>query len=262
MEVLQFKLSGKSAFFKKPEVNTYGYFTYGNIHKIALLGILGAILGYKGYGNPFKTINKKKKMDLKPSYPDFYDNLRDLKISILPYKGVGTIPKKMQSFNNSVGYASQEKGGNLIVKQQWLENPAWIICILLDCERANEVKNALEHKICEFYPYLGSNDHFADITDVQIRKASKIEQEYYHIDSFILKDNVVWLDEDDIDEEDSDNQAEFKYEEALPYLLDSYTNNYILKKFMYTGWFIDVKDTAVYKLAADDNNDEKQIVFY
>ena len=41
MEVLRFSLSGKTAFFKKPEVNTYYYFTYGNIHKVALLGIFG-----------------------------------------------------------------------------------------------------------------------------------------------------------------------------------------------------------------------------
>lgn len=39
----------KNAFFKKPEVNTYCYFTYGNIHKVALLGMFGAILGYGGY---------------------------------------------------------------------------------------------------------------------------------------------------------------------------------------------------------------------
>ena len=41
MEILRFSLSGKTAFFKKPEVNTYFYFTYGNIHKVALLGIFG-----------------------------------------------------------------------------------------------------------------------------------------------------------------------------------------------------------------------------
>ena len=46
MEILRFNLSGKNAFFKKPEVNTFCYFTYGNIHKVALLGMFGAILGY------------------------------------------------------------------------------------------------------------------------------------------------------------------------------------------------------------------------
>ena len=39
MKVLRFTLSGKQAFFKKPEVNKYYYFTYGHIHRVALLGL-------------------------------------------------------------------------------------------------------------------------------------------------------------------------------------------------------------------------------
>ena len=31
MQALKFTLSGKTAFFKRPEVNTYYYFTFGNI---------------------------------------------------------------------------------------------------------------------------------------------------------------------------------------------------------------------------------------
>ena len=57
MEVLKFTLKGKTAFFKMPEVNTYYYFTYGNIHKVVLLGIFGAILGYGGYSQWKKMIN-------------------------------------------------------------------------------------------------------------------------------------------------------------------------------------------------------------
>ena len=49
MEAVKFTLSGRNAFFKKPEVNAYYYFTYSHIHKVALLGIFGAILGYGGY---------------------------------------------------------------------------------------------------------------------------------------------------------------------------------------------------------------------
>ena len=45
MEAVKFTLSGRNAFFKKPEVNAYYYFTYSHIHKVALLGIFGAILG-------------------------------------------------------------------------------------------------------------------------------------------------------------------------------------------------------------------------
>ena len=94
MEILKFKLSGKSAFFKKPEVNTYCYFTYGNIHRVALLGILGAILGYKGYSQMQDILsNKKKKGKLESSYPEFYEKLKDLKIAILPLNNKGIISK-------------------------------------------------------------------------------------------------------------------------------------------------------------------------
>ncbi|MGL4991680.1 MAG: CRISPR-associated protein Cas5, partial [Sarcina sp.] len=49
MEVLKFRLFGETAFFKKPDVNSNVYFTYGSIHKVALLGMFGAIIGYSGY---------------------------------------------------------------------------------------------------------------------------------------------------------------------------------------------------------------------
>ena len=49
MQALKFRLKGKHAFFKIPAVNSYYYFTYAQIHKVALLGIFGAILGYDGY---------------------------------------------------------------------------------------------------------------------------------------------------------------------------------------------------------------------
>ena len=51
MKVLRFTLSGKQAFFKKPEVNKYYYFTYGHIHRVALLGLLGTVMGYSGYAH-------------------------------------------------------------------------------------------------------------------------------------------------------------------------------------------------------------------
>ena len=110
MEILRFTLSGKSACFRKPEMNSYCYFTYGNIHKVALLGMFGAILGYGGYTQMQDFSRRKKKGGLTESYPEFYERLEGLKLSILPDKGhkKGFIPKKIQTFNNSVGYASRE----------------------------------------------------------------------------------------------------------------------------------------------------------
>ena len=49
LKTIKFKLSGKFAHFKKPDVNSNVYFTYSHIHKVALLGIFGAILRLDGY---------------------------------------------------------------------------------------------------------------------------------------------------------------------------------------------------------------------
>ena len=62
----------------------------------------------------------------------------------------------------------------------------------------------------------------------------------------------------DFDEmEDLSAYSEFKYEEALPFEIDGWVNNYILKTFLYTDAFVEVKNTEVYQL-----NDGKTIVFY
>ena len=91
MKALKFNLSGKTAFFKKPDVNSYIYFTYGNIHKIAIMGIIGSCLGLGGYNQQTKE----------EDYPQFYEKLKDLNIAIIPKNEGGYIYKKVHKFNNS-----------------------------------------------------------------------------------------------------------------------------------------------------------------
>ena len=170
MEALKFTLSGYSAFFKDNVINTV-YLTYGNIHRVALLGIFGAILGYNGYGKQNDMLKKKKKNIT--DYPEFYEKLNDIKISIVSNGENGYFNKKLQTFNNSVGYASKEEGGNLIVKQFWLENPSWDIYLLLDCEEAKKIADYIKDRRAIYLPYLGTNDHLANITDVKIVNIEK-----------------------------------------------------------------------------------------
>lgn len=259
MEILRFTLSGKYAFFKKPEVNSYYYFTYGNIHKVALLGIFGAILGYGGYTQMQGFSKERRQAKLYESYPEFYERLKKLHVSVLPTKNCrrGIIPKKIQTFNNSVGYASREMGGNLVVKEQWLENPCWEICLLLDSEEAEKVKDAICQNKCIYYPYLGKNDHPADIKHVRVARTEKIDFEMGRLDCFVPKGDVLIADLDDEEQEEMDAYSEFKYEEALPYGIDGWTNQYILKTFMYTDAFVKAEHMPVYQL-----ENGKKIVFY
>lgn len=221
MEVLKFRLSGRTAFFKKPDVNSNVYFTYSCIHKIALLGIFGSILGYKGY-------NQMEKGD---DYPEFYEKLKDLKIGIKINSEKGFIGKKIQVFNNSVGYASKEQGGNLIVKEQWLENPDFDIFLLLDSEEAIKIKDSIMSYKAIFIPYLGKNDHVADIGKREVLKAERV-YDIERMHSLFKKDCV----ELDINEDEGNV---YKYEEKLPYELEKETNKYEVKKFIFTNMIID-----------------------
>lgn len=236
MQALRFTLEGKSAFFKKPDVNTYLYFTYGHIHKVALLGILGAILGYKGYNQMSReTVLGRKDID----FPEFYHKLRDLKIGIIPNNEKGIIIKKVNKFNNSVGYASQEKGGNLIITEQILEKPSWDIYILLDSDEAEKVKEALLNKSYVFLPYLGKNDHLADILNVELLEVKEVTN-FNKVDSFFIKEKFEFIDKvkDDFDtyeEEAEDDILEFKYEEKMPVALSKETNGYIVNTLVFTN---------------------------
>lgn len=247
MRALKFTLSGRNAFFKKPEVNTYGYFTYGQIHKVALLGTLGAIVGYKGYGHT-------------GVYPEFYEKLKDLKISIVPGNPQGYIQKKMQMFNNTVGYASQELGGNLIVREQWLENPIWDIYILLNCEEADKIAEMIMENRCVYIPYLGKNDHLADICNSEIVELETTSCENTVLSCLYLKkDGKLGIaDDEDEDEweDDEEDAPEFKYEEKLPIGIDDHLNLYQYETFCYTNMKVILKEKNILK------TENRRLVFY
>lgn len=235
MEALRFKLRGTHAFFKIPDVNAFYYFTYGQIHKVALLGLFGAILGYKGYGQKYEE------------FPEFYERLMNLKVSVLPESKNGYFSKKIQVFNNSVGYASKEQGGNLVVKEQWLEQPEWTIYVLLQDEESRKLAEAIINARCEYTPYLGKNDHLADISNAEILTVEEVDGIEERIDSLFPTDMIV-LDEDEA--------YSFKYEERLPIALKSSTNQYITERYAFTDGIVECAKVEIYGVEG------KNIIFY
>lgn len=234
MRALKFILKGKTAFFKNPEVNSYYYFTYGNIHKPALLGIFGAILGYRGY---------ESKYDI---YPEYYEKLQGIQISVLPHEKNGHFNRKIQHFNNSVGYASEELGGNLIVKEQWLENPAWTIYVLIDNDETQKLAQMILNKQCIYMPYLGKNDHLAIIENAQIIDLDLQKNNGIHIHSLSKASTIEF----------NWKTSFFKYEEFLPVALKKSTNLYILEKMILTDALVAESQVPIYK------DEDKNVVFY
>ncbi len=240
MKCLRFTLKGKTAFFKQPEVNAIYYFSYGHIHKVALLGIFGAILGYHGYKS---VVTSKKEFK---EFPEFYEKLKDIKVSIVPKEEKGVFSKKVQVFNNSVGYASNEKSRNLIVKEEWLENPDWTIYVLLDNEESEKIASSITENCCIYYPYLGKNDHLATICDSEIIELEEKDSEECKIHS-LCPTKLVTFDFDEM---------KFRYGEYLPVGLKSSTNHYELEMFYLTDAVVEDSKEPIY------TDGKLNIVFY
>lgn len=237
MKALKFTLSGETAFFKKPDVNTYLYFTYGNIHKVAILGLIGAAIGLEGY-------NFQKKLE----FPQFYSELNSLNISIVPKNERGYIPKKVQVFNNSIGFYNKDKDDkpcNLIVKEQWLENPVWDIYILVDDNKNIEkIKDSFLKSSFVYMPYLGKNDHYANVTDaklVELKETTSSEK----VNSLFIKDYFEFKKEEkNIFNLAFQHEDMWKYEERLPVALESQENQYITVPFVFTNMKVKHKESC------------------
>jgi CRISPR-associated protein Cas5h len=249
IQAIKFTLSGRLAFFKKPDVNIKTYFTYNNIHKVALLGLLGSVIGLKGYQN--EKIFETEKV----RYPEFYEKLSSLKVSIVPNSERGYFSKKIQYFNNSVGYASNETGGNLMIFEQWLEDPSWTIYLLKD----DNIQDNLWDKLTDFLlngkivyvPYLGKNDFHADISQVELltlQPSSSLD--FIHS---LFTGELSAIDEDEVNDFDS---FPFIFTEYAPVGLEENHNFYILKRTIFTNCKVNTALTNVY------SHGNKNLSFY
>ncbi|HED36864.1 MAG TPA: type I-B CRISPR-associated protein Cas5, partial [Ignavibacteria bacterium] len=148
-KLISFTIKAEKGFLKKPDINDGIYLTYNMLHKPALLGILGAIIGLEGY---------QKNGVL----PDYYKQLKGIPVGVTPVGAEkGNFQKAKITYNNTTGMASNEAGGNLMITEQTLIKPSYKIYLLLDLEKENESKlyNNIKEQKAEYLPYLGKNDY-------------------------------------------------------------------------------------------------------
>ena len=185
-------------------------------------------MGYGGYNSQGKK-----------GYPEFYEKLKDIKVSIVPKKSNGNFSKKIQLFNNSVGYASNEEGGNLIVKEQWLEDVEWDIFIKIeDTDIHQELKERMKNYNFEYTVYLGKNDHLATIGNIEIFQGENFVENESEINSLFLRKSIEGFSEEDfefITSEEDEIKHDYKYEEKLPISLHEISNQYEVEKIIFTN---------------------------
>ncbi|MBN2518930.1 MAG: type I-B CRISPR-associated protein Cas5 [Bacteroidales bacterium] len=133
---------------KKPDTNEPVYLTFNMVHKPALLGIFGAIIGEKGFVK-------------NGVLPDYYKVFENLKLGITPLNHEnGNYQKTIIRYNNTTGFASKEEGGNLMVDEQTLIAPAFRCYLLNDNsnEKHQKLAQYLKQVYAEYLPYLGKNE--------------------------------------------------------------------------------------------------------
>lgn len=214
MNILKFQISGKNAFFRNNEVND-GDITYsfGHIHKVALLGILGAVLGMRGHNQSFYA----EQADY--IHPEFYTKLNNLKVAIQPNAEEGYFQRKKYNMVNTCGYSinkDTKKGQTLMYTEQWLENPSWDIYIDLssvDKYISDILLDYISNNKCVYIPYLGKTNHIAIIDNVEVFEGTLVENKNnIKIDSMFIYNKELTIHSPSI----FDFDVFFEYRELLP----------------------------------------------
>jgi CRISPR-associated protein Cas5h len=243
-QLISFDIKADFGFLKKPDTNEPMYLTFNMIHKPFVLGLLGAILGERGF----------QKNEI---LPDYYIKLKDILIGIMPLNAEkGNFKKTVIKYNNGVGYASKETGGNLIITEQTLVKPSYRIYLLTDNQK---LLQRIQNYEAEFLPYLGKNDFSLWWENVQVYKYEEfVPKQSYKVNSVFIKKMIVKDGkevDDDVPAWEMDfTGGEFMYFERLPTAYDEELYQYKYQPFVLTTFELkrDYKIDNLYQLDNDE----------
>lgn len=258
--LISFDLQADFGCLKKPDVNDGLMLSFNMLHKPALLGILGAVIGLRGYTQ-------------KGQLPEYYTVLKNIPLSIEPIgDDKGNFIKTAIKYTNTVGYANAD-GGTLIVHEQTLIAPAYRIYLLLDLTdevQAHLYKN-LKANEAVYLPYIGKNECSAWFEDYDTEGERFREYEYSNftatqpfkvtslfVRKYPLKDNkqepklsfatqsVLYA-------------SNFAYFERLPLRFDETLLQYELAEFAYSNWFYK-PDSTIESLVQIRQNEADKVI--
>lgn len=233
MKLISFDLKADFAFFRKPDTNATINLSYNIIHRPAILGILGAIIGLEGYKE-------------KGEWPQYYEALKDVGVGIEPLNhDKGNYAKTSIKYSNTVGYAN--KGSNLLPEELTLVNPEYRLFLLLDEKKElhQKLSNYIQSGNAEYIPYLGKNEFSAWWNPTSYKEyhfsEKVIGDESVKIQTIFLKTTILKGNNDApfADLLDFDNaESPFLYFERLPKDFDLLLCQYDLREFAFSNCLI------------------------
>lgn len=237
-KLISFTIKAEKGFLKKPDINDGIYLTYNMLHKPAILGILGAIIGLKGY---------QKNEEL----PEYYKELKEIPIGVKPVNAEkGNFQKTIIYYSNTTGFANageKNSGATHLINEQTLIKPSYKIFLLLDLEKENEDKlyNNIKEQKAEYLPYLGKNDYSLwwdkeEVEEYDWKKVSEIHSSF-NVSTVYIKNTTVKESKEDetenfelLDFSTLTEEPQFVCFERLPINFNEVLFQYNYKGFAYT----------------------------
>ena len=175
MEYIKFTLEGDMAFFKDPHKNDVEL-TYPQIHRPVLLGMVGAIMGFRG----------------RESDMQYYTELHSMGVAIVPARL--KFETYVENITNTTGFANQGGYAQMITRTM-LVNPSWDIYLKqneVNTDIWSELKRRLIEKDFVYHVGLGRKHLFADITNVEIGDMDIINtDEIDNVDSIMYMGDMI-----------------------------------------------------------------------
>jgi len=251
-KIISIDLRADFGFLKKPDTNDPIYLTFNMLHKPALLGIFGAILGLGGFSQAKEEEQKQPKpkrgQKVKIIFPEYYQKLKTVKVGIKPIRinkdgkedpaFDGNFQKTNITYNNGVGYANLD-GGNLIVTEQTLVSPAYRCYISVDSGDP-DLLDCLQRNKSEFIPYLGKNEFSLWWDNFQEYEFAKFVP-----DNISFKISTIFIKEEPIKDgkqmqtafsPSAVSNSRFMLFENLPVSYNEELVQYEYRSFGYTDW--------------------------
>ena len=219
-KLISFTIKSEFGMFKKPDINDKIFVSYNIVHKPYLLGILGAIIGYKGHNQN----SDKFKM------PEYYEKLKDIRVAITPSdKNGGIFKKEFIIFNNTTN------GSIANITEQTLVNPAYRIYLELDDKKHKELISSLSDNRAIYPPYMGKNEFslwWEDFKSHDKFEPLVLKEKNFEVKTIIKKEEDFKLKGSGHKERTSNY---FYLFERLPIGFDEKLKQYTYHDFLYTN---------------------------
>lgn len=254
--IISIDLKSNLGFFKNPQFNgekESKYYGFDSIHKNAILGIFGSLLGLRGISDIKNKV-----------FPEYYEKLSHLKIGIKLLNP--EIKKEWFQINSSSGMFSKQEGGNLLLNYQILCNPEYRIFLLIDDDNPLEKKlySILKDDLIGHFGDIcfGKSVYVAERDNFQEYSYSKIEFHEGIIETLFKGEYNLKVNRFDKNSNEYNlgflfgNNEQVKYERFidLPSSLEEYNNKVRYSRyeqFVHTNKEIHIKNNNLYQIDND-----------